>query len=57
MKIKIYNLLLLGGLFASSCTNLDDQVYSEITADQYPENQIQAQLITNNAYSQLQKPL
>ncbi|TAJ14426.1 RagB/SusD family nutrient uptake outer membrane protein [Marinilabiliaceae bacterium JC017] len=54
MKIKIYNLLLLGGLFASSCTNLDDQVYSEITGDQYPENQIQAQLITNNAYSQLQ---
>lgn len=49
---KIFNLLLCGALL-SSCTNLDDMVYSDIAADKYPENAIQAQLITNNAYSQL----
>jgi len=53
MKIKIFSLFAILALFAS-CTDLDDQVYSELLAEEYPENETQAQLITNNAYSQLQ---
>lgn len=53
MNSKIFCLLAIIGLFAS-CTDLKDEVYSELLAEEYPENEIQAQLITNNAYAQLQ---
>jgi len=54
MKKRFLNILLVCGLFAS-CTDLDDVVFSEINSDKYPENEIQAQLVTNNAYKELKE--
>ena len=54
MKTKIVSLFAGLGLLASSCTDLSDEIYSEIPADTYPENEAQAQLVTIAAYSQLQ---
>jgi len=47
-------ILLAVSLYVVSCTDLADKIYSEIPAEIYPENAIQAQLITNSAYAQLQ---
>lgn len=43
----------VGALALASCTDLEDKVYSNILASDYPENPVQAQLLTNPAYSRL----
>jgi hypothetical protein len=54
MKKKLINILFICALFAS-CTDLNDVVFSDIAADKYPENDVQAQLVTNNAYKELKE--
>ena len=54
INIVISMLLMVGFIFSTSCTKLDEEYFDQIPAENYPENADQIATLSVNAYKKLQ---